>query len=142
MQFLLSNAQNIESAIIIAGAIIGGFFALYGSWGKSRQDLQTESDAVSQGLLTNYKETINVQEGKIKDLSTKEVEQGKEIAHLQGQVKVLTDMVALRDPGTKKVFEDAPAAFAAIALQGQAIEKLTSTLEEFLAKVNIVMAHN
>lgn len=143
MNFLLSNAQNAESALIIAGAVIAGFFYFYGSFGKNKQELSQENMATAQNLIENYKQTIEVQNGKIKDLSTKEIDQGKQIAHLEGQVKVLTDMVALRDPATLEVFKAAPAIFEiardnnlVARANGAAIEKLTQTLEIFLAKVN------
>lgn len=146
LNWILSNAQGLVAIIEVLGFAGLGVLVLTGSFSGEAKRMQGESDRVAQDLISNYRITIEEQEKKISGLLVKEVEQGKQIAHLEGQLKVLADMVALRDPQTASVFSEAPEIFKLARENNQyskannaAIERLTNTIEEFINRLPPLM---
>lgn len=130
---------TIEHLVTFGGYILAGGLFILGLFGMGARQKRGDDDKLTQNLISNYRLTVEQQEKQIRELSEKEVAQGKQIAHLEGQVKVLSDMVALRDPETQRVFKEAPAAFATARethemskANGQKIDKLTETLTTFM----------
>jgi uncharacterized coiled-coil protein SlyX len=101
----------ISELIAWGGYIMAGGFAIVGAFNMQRQKQRNDNDVASSNLINKLKITVDLQEKEITSLHLKEVDQGKEIAHLQGQVKVLADILQGRDPQQVEIFKQAPAIF-------------------------------
>lgn len=134
MQTLL-QALSSSSVFAIAGWIAAGALALIGYFDRQRRVRRADDDQVASNLITNLKTTADLQEKELVALRGKEVEQGKEIAHLQGQVKVLAEILQGRDPDTKAILGQIPDIAKIAKHNGEAIEKLTNTMNQFMEKL-------
>lgn len=117
----------------VAGWVIAGALGLAGVFNMQRQQRRRDDDQTASNLITNLKTTADLQDKELVSLRTKEVEQGKEIAHLQGQIKVLTDILQGRDPKTLATLEQIPLIYTAAMKNGESIEKLTRAMADFMA---------
>lgn len=89
---------DLTTIFELAGWVLAGGLGLYGIFNRQRKQTKQEDDQVAANLITNLKSTADLQKEEITTLRAKEVEQGKEIAHLQGQVKVLSEIFQNRNP--------------------------------------------
>ena len=99
---------TISAALSIGGYVIAGILFVLGLFNKQAASRRVADDTISTNLITNLQTTCNLQEKEITTLREKEVEQGKEIAHLQGQVKTLSDLMQGRDPAMQSFLGGAP----------------------------------
>lgn len=139
---------TIGNFVMFGGYVIAGMLMILGMFGMQVRQRRDDGEKLTQNLISNYRLTVEQQEQKIKDLNEKEVAQGKEIAHLQGQVKVLTDILQGRDPEQMAVFRDLPQAIvvakdsnAQSHKNGAAIERLTETFEKFINTLQPILMH-
>ena len=120
--------------ISIGGYVLAGVFAFIGIFNKQRQDREKLDDQTASNLIQNLKTTVDIQKTEIAGLTEDKIEQGKTIAHLEGQVKVLTDMVALRDPETMKAIAMIPDLHLIGERNGETLKKLTDAMTDFMTK--------
>lgn len=125
-----------------AGWIIAGALGLVGLFDKQRRNNEADDDKTASNLINNLRTTTELQEKELVSLRSKEVEQGKQIAHLEGQVKVLSEIFQGRDPATQAFLKEIPALVLGIKEsngmakeQGKAIELLTNTMSSFLTTI-------
>lgn len=144
----MTDIFTLGNLATFGGYVIAGALAIYGIAFGQYRTRRGDNDQITQNLINNYKLTVENQEKKIKELSEKEIQQGKDLAHLQGQIKVLQDIVTLRDPETLKVFKEAPAVFAIARAtneiskeNGQKIDVLTDSLASFMDALRLALPH-
>lgn len=123
----------------LAGWLVAGIIGFIGIFNKQRQTRRVEDDQVANNLIANLRTTTDLQEKELEKLRTKEVENGKEIAHLQGQVKVLSEILQGRDPATKEIMSQIPEIYKIGTHNGESIEKLTTTMTEFMKQLTVVL---
>lgn len=117
--------MDITTILTIIGWVIVGGLALYGVFNTQQKAREKESDQTAANLINNLKTTVDVQEKEILRLRDKEVTQGKEIAHLSGQLAMLERVVQGRDPAMQQFLKDAPALFQ-IARENNGLAKANS----------------
>ena len=123
----------LTSIVTYGGYILAGVFVALGMFGVQFRQRRNDNNEVTQNLIANYKLTVDEQDKKIKLSQEREIEQGKEIAHLQGQVKVLSDILQGRDPSMVAFLKDAPVLIT-IARENNGLAKANSEAITMLTK--------
>lgn len=134
--------MDITTIVSFGGYIISGILAVIGIFNYQARSRRQEDDLTATNLINNLKTTTELQERELVSLRLKEVEQGKEIAHLQGQVKVLSDIFQGRDPAVQAFIAKAPELLA-IANENngyakknfEATSKLTDAITELVKQM-------
>lgn len=119
------DLSNLSTYIELGAAAIVGGLAVFGLFNRTQQQNQASNNAVAQNLIDNYKLTVDEQDKKLKTSAEREIEQGKEIAHLQGQVKTLTEILQGKDPAMSSFLKNAPE-LARIADENNKLARETS----------------
>ncbi len=109
----------------LAGWIVAGAIGVFGVFNGQWRQRRAEDDSTATNLINNLRTTTELQEKEIVALRAKEVEQGREIAHLQGQVKILSEVMQGRDPAMQKFLTDAPTLMT-IAKENNGLAKETA----------------
>jgi uncharacterized coiled-coil protein SlyX len=125
-----------------AGWGIAGVFGIIGLFDRSARARRQEDDATASNLITNLRTTTDLQEKEIGVLRAKEIEQGKEIAHLQGQVKTLSEIMQGRDPSMQSFFKEAPELLVMVKENNQSAKESAAaivSLTNALTKLVITM---
>jgi uncharacterized coiled-coil protein SlyX len=138
--------MDLSEVVAWGGYLVAGILAIAGIFNMQRQKQRADNDQTAANLINNLKITVDLQEKELVSLRLREVDQGKQIAHLQGQVKVLSDILQGRDPQQMEVFKQAPAIFD-IARENnkmsrannEAITKLTETISIFIESLQPLM---
>jgi uncharacterized coiled-coil protein SlyX len=130
---------TILNIIELAGWVVAGALALFGVYNRQKKSRETEDDRVASNLIANLRATTDLQEKELEKLRAKEVEQGKQIAHLEGQVKVLSEILQGRDPATKDIMSKIPEIYKVGVHNTESIEKLTKTMSEFMEKLTNIL---
>lgn len=99
---------TILNGLELSGWVVAGGLAVVGVFNKQRRTTRAEDDTVASNLIKNLTTTTELQEKEILVLRAREIEQGKDIAHMQGQIKVLTEILQGRDPAMQQFLENAP----------------------------------
>lgn len=113
--------------------MIAGLLAIVGIFNYQSKQRRVDDDTTANNLINNLKSTTELQEKEINTLRGKEIEQGKEIAHLQGQVKVLSDILQGRDPAMQEFLKHAPE-LVTIARENNGLAKANSEAMTNLTK--------
>lgn len=92
----------------LLAAAAAGALAVFGVFNTTMRARRREDDQTASNLIQNLKTTTELQDKEITRLRDKETQQGKEIAHLQGQLKVLTEIMQGRDPQMQQFLKSAP----------------------------------
>lgn len=137
--WFFNNAQTLMAIVEFFVIAVGGFFIFTGVIGGKSKEIHQESDGVQQTLINNYRTLIEDQNKKIQDLTTNEILAGREISHLQGQVKTLTEILQGKDP-KMQVFLTAAPHLVEIAEENnklaketaQSMKMLVDTMERFI----------
>lgn len=92
----------------IGGWVIAGCLGIVGMFSIQNRQRRQADDSVSTNLIQNLRTTADMQEKEIMRLRDKEVAYGKDVAHLQGQLKMLTEIMQGRDPAMQAFLKTAP----------------------------------
>lgn len=117
--------MDFTTIITVGGWTIAGGLALYGVFNTQQRAREKESDQTASNLITNLRTTVDLQEKELTRLRDKETAQGKEIAHLSGQLAMLERVVQGRDPAMQAFLKDAPGLFQ-IARENNGLAKANS----------------
>lgn len=123
----------------ISGYVVAGVLYVIGLFDKQRQDRIRADDTTATNLINNLRATTELQEKEIGQLRAEKIEQGREIAHLQGQIKTLTEVMQGRDPAMQSFLRDAPSLMQIVRenndlskTSAEALTKLTTAMTAFL----------
>lgn len=130
------NAISQSGVLALAGWGLAGVLALIGYFDRQRRARKVEDDQVAANLINNLTATSKLQADEIISLRAKEVDQGKSIAHLEGQVKVLTDILQGRDPKTQDLLNQIPEIKKVAVHNAELTEKLTEAMTSFIEKLS------
>jgi chromosome segregation ATPase len=144
IDWIFGNAQTVVALLELGVIAIGGFFIFTGAIGGKAKEIHGESDNIQQTLINNYRTLIDDQNKRIADLSAKEIAAGREISHLQGQVKTLEAILQGKDPAMQDFLKAAPRLLevaeennqlgrttnASVAKLADAVTELVHTLSE------------
>lgn len=136
---LFNNLQGVAAAVELGIIAVGGVLVFTGAIGGKAREIKDESDAVAQRLIENYKLTVDNQDKKIRELTDREIVSGKAIAHLEGQVKTLTEILQGKDPKMQSFLNNAPGLLdlaketsEATKQQAVSLAALTSAIEKLI----------
>lgn len=118
---------SLGNLIAGGGYVIAGILVVLGMFGMQVRARRAENDNVTQNLIDNYKATVEEQDKKLKASMEREIQQGKDLAHLQGQVKILSEILQGRDPAMQKFLAEAPE-LARVATENNRIAKETAAM--------------
>lgn len=125
----------ITEIITFGGYVIAVGFGVASLWNRQTKERNAESDRVASELIENLQRTSNLQKEELLALRSKEIDQGKEIAHLQGQVKVLSDLFQGRDPAMIQFFKEAPDLIVSTRANSNAVSDLTKAITELITSM-------
>ena len=117
--------MSLTDVLGSGGYIIAGIFVVLGMFGMSSRTRRKENDGLADTLITNLQRTVDVQKTEISQLQTQREEQGKEIAHLQGRLSVMMEILQGRDPLQAAFFKESPMLFA-IARENKELAEKTN----------------
>lgn len=100
--------MDVGTIITWGGYVIAGILAIVGAFNLQRQAQRTADDQTAANLIQNLKTTTELQEKEITRLRDKEAAQGKELAHLQGQLTMLKEIFQGRDPEMQEFLKTVP----------------------------------
>lgn len=140
--------MTLTALATAAGWILAGILAVIGVLDRATRQRRKEDDETASNLIQNLKTKTELQEKEIETLRNKEVSQGKEIAHLQGQLKMLSEIMQGRDPAMQSFLKDAPVLMT-IARENnglakessEAITRLADTMTDFIAAMHPIVMH-
>jgi len=130
---MTDTSTILGTALTFGGYVIAGGFAVSGFFNRQQRSRRADNDLTATNLINNLKTTTEVQEKEIDLLRAKEIDQGKQIANMQGQIKVLSDILQGRDPAMQKFLSDAPEV-ARLAAENILIAKNTASIVADLAE--------
>jgi len=142
----LQNGAEILAVLEFFGLVLLGVFAFTGVFDTKLSDRRNESDKVADGLIDRLQKTVDQNAKDMLAMSARIDDQQKEIHVLQGKNEAYLQIITLRDPVVKKVFDEAPEIYQIARethgyakAQADSLKKLTDTMEEFLNRMPAVM---
>lgn len=126
--------MTLTAIATAAGWILAGILAVIGVFDRATRQQRKDDDDTASNLIQNLKTTTELQEKEITTLRAKEVEQGKEIAHLQGQMKVLSEILQGRDPDMQEHIELG-------RNNAEVLANLAQTMSTFIETLQPVLVH-
>jgi len=124
--------MTLTVLLTLGGWVIAGVLAFVGILDRATRQRRKEDDNTASNLIQNLKTTTELQEKEIVTLRSKEVEQGKEIAHMQGQMKVLSEILQGRDPDMQAHMELGKHNAEVLALLAQTMNTFIETLQPII----------
>lgn len=141
IEWIFNNAQTLIATMEFVVVAVFGFLFLTGSIGGKAKEIQHESDGIQQTLINNYRTLIDDQTKKLQALNEENIQSGKDIAHLQGQVKTLTEILQGKDPAMQSFLKSAPR-LVEIAEENNTLAKHTDESLGKLADAITALVHN
>ena len=138
----MTGATILGTVLVFLGWPIAGALGVIGVFNKQRNERRLEDDKTAANLINNLRITTELQEKEIQSLRKKENEQSKELANMQGQIKILGDILQGSDPSMQAFLREFPVMVETMKqsndmarMNAQAITNLATTLNDYFVKI-------
>lgn len=124
------------------GWVIAVSFGLFEIYSNRNRQLRRDNDETAKNLIDNLTKTVELQKEQLEQMQSAEIERGKQIASLQGQVQTLSEILQGRDPKMQTFLQQVPELCEIvgqnreIALNnGKAVKDLTEAITSLVVQI-------